>query len=142
MRWRQSLSCQIPARTASSGYGGEDAQQPVVIKADGKGSIAQRGVAAMASPTASSMWARMAIPNRATMQEPQQEPQDRPPRPGPKGGESDEDSFELVGGDCAGTLQDEEMSPPAVRQLSPEGRHEAMALPPPGPPGGDGDDPG
>ena len=44
--------------TASSGYGGGNEKQPVVNKGDGKGSKANRGAAALSSPTASSMWAR------------------------------------------------------------------------------------
>ena len=64
------------------------------------------------------------------------EPQERPPRPpAQQVDETQSDgSYELVS-----EAVDEEQPPQTERQVQLEGKHGAMAMPPPG---GDGDDPG
>ena len=135
-------------------------------KGKGTGKVSERGRVAMMSPTTSAIWAgtepqqlgpvqqrgQAAMGTRVMrgsrfgfeyvpirnydprLREP--EPQERPPRPpAQQVDETQSDgSYELVS-----EAVDEEQPPQTERQVQLEGKHGAMAMPPPG---GDGDDPG
>ena len=135
-------------------------------KGKGTGKVSERGRVAMMSPTTSAIWAGTEpqplgpvqqrgqaamgartmrgsrfgfeyVPIRnydPRLREP--EPQERPPRPpAQQVDETQSDgSYELVS-----EVVDEEQPPQTERQVQLEGKHGAMAMPPPG---GDGDDPG
>ena len=135
-------------------------------KGKGTGKVSERGRVAMLSPTTSAIWAGTEpqplgpvqqrgqaamgartmrgsrfgfeyVPIRnyhPRLQEP--EPQERPPRPlAQQVNDTQSDgSYELVS-----EAVDEEQPPQTERQVQLEGKHGAMAMPPPG---GDGDDPG
>ena len=149
-------------------YKGQQGQMDGQLDQKGKGTgkVSERGRVAMMSPTTSAIWAdteskplgpvqqrgqaamgtRMMRGSRVgfeyvpirnydpRLRDP--EPQERPPRPlAQQVDDTQSDgSYELVS-----EVADEEQRPQTARHVQREGKHGAMAMPPPG---GDGDDPG
>ena len=149
-------------------YKGQQGQMDGQLDQKGKGTgkVSERGRVAMLSPTTSAIWAGTEPQPLGPVQQRGQaamgartmrgsrfgfeyvpirnydprlrdpEPQERPPRPlAQQVDDTQSDgSYELVS-----EVADEEQRPQTARHVQLEGKHGAMAMPPPG---GDGDDPG